>query len=516
MSESRVINTTLNSVMSIGAKLLNIVLSFVMRSIFIQTLGVEYLGISSLFSNILTVLSLTELGIGSAITFALYKPLADNDYPKIAALMHFYKNAYRLIAIIIALVGVSLIPFLTYLINDVPNVRENITLLYVMYLSNTVLSYFLVYKSTLFRASQNSRKISMVDIFITIARTSIETICLLIFHNFVLYLSISIVSTFLRNLIISFLADKKFKKVYQYKKERLDKKEKKAIFKDIYALSLYQISGVVINGTDSIVISAFDSTKSVGYLDNYKMIVNNVDSLFLQFYNSVVPSIGNLAVNANKEKQYSVFKTINFLTFIITNFATVSFLILLNPFIQIWLKDSTYIMPPIIIFLLIFNFYIVMMIRPVSSFRTSNGLFVQGKYRPLIMAMINLVVSVVLVFKFGVAGVIVGTIVSRVSTQLWFDPYLVFKHVFNKSVLVYFKQYICYILITIFSFAITYFVASMMPKINAYVDFVLLVMLCIIIPNGIVIVLFRNSKEFKELLQIVKGIINKILKRKGK
>lgn len=495
-----------------GVKSIYFVVAFVLRTVFIYTLGMEYVGVSGLFSSVLSVLSFAELGISTAMTYALYGPIAQGDTRKISQLMHFYKLAYRFVAGAVLTAGTVCIPFLPLIIKDTPDIHESITVIYIFYLINTASSYLLIYKSTLLTASQKNYEISKVTIRISAAKCVIESILLVIFRNFMLYLCIEIILNILQNILISRRAVKTYPEVFEKSGERLDKGEIKKLFQDIRALFLYKVSGVVLDGTDNIIISAFLGTGYVAVLSNYNMIVKNVYNLILQVFQSTSAGVGNLAATEGAKKQHHIFNVLLFLSFWLFGFCVVELFININDFIGIW-TGTAHTFPIVTVMILITDFYLTGMMSAVSYFRTSNGLFVQGKYRPLIMALINIVLSVLFVQKIGVAGVLLGTVLSRLSTQFWFDAYLIYKYVFKDSLKEYLKNMFLYTGTIIAICCICGICSRLLDTGAAILNLGVNAVVVAVIYNAVCFLLFRKTTEFEYLKNIGYGL-GKNLKKK--
>lgn len=515
MAKSRVVNSAVNIVYSFSVKLVSFLASFILRTVFIRTLGMEYAGVSGLFTDILTVLSFAELGISTAMTYALYKPIADHDTSRINKLMNFYKLAYRFVAGCVMAGGLICVPLLPVIVTDVPNIKESITLIYVLYLINTASSYLLVYKSTLLTASQKHYEINKITIKISLAKCAVESILLLIFHNFILYLCVEIFLAIFQNVLIGRKAKKEFPDILKKgTNEKLEKQEIRNLFHDIKALFLYKISGVVLNGTDSIIVSSFLGTGLVGILANYNLIVKNIYNLVLQIFSSMSASIGNMAVTESKEKQYQVFRSLLLLSFWFFGLGTAVLYVCITPFMVLWMgEENTFGMSVVIVMLI--DFYLTGMMSPISSFRTSNGLFVQGQYRPLVMAIINIVVSFLLVEPLGVLGVLLGTVISRISTQIWYDPYLIYKHVFDKSVILYIRKMILYSAITLLCCAGGEFITTYVTFSNAYIDLVIRAVITALLFNVVFLLLFYRSEEFRYLKEKGLGLLKIVGRKKG-
>jgi O-antigen/teichoic acid export membrane protein len=512
MAESRTRNSIINASFGMIGRLVTLILAFVVRSVFINTLGIQYAGISGVFTDVLTVLSFAELGIGTAVLYSLYKPIAVGDIKRINVFVKFYKQVYGIISAVIALIGISLIPFLGYIIKDVPDVKEDIRLIYILYIINTAVSYLFIYKTAFLTAAQKDYVVSKYKIIVSIIKTVVECILLLVYKNFIIYFTFDIIVVFLQNYIISLKANKLYPFLKERTKESLSKADRKEMFKNVRALMLYKVSGVVLNGTDSIVISSFINTSWVGIVGNYNIIINQLQALITQIFTSITASVGNLVAVESKPAQYAVFKKIFFISFWIYCFCASCLWALINPFVILWLgKERT--ISNAIVLVLIIEFYIKGMQSPITTFRTSCGLFVQGKYRPLIMALINITVSVILVQIMGITGVILGTIISQVSTQFWYDPYLVFKEVFDRSLWAYMKRYIVYFSVTVCCCISSQALSSLIILNNLYLNFVCRLFVCAILPNIIILLLFHRTNEFKEVMLLVKNVVRRFKSR---
>ena len=434
--ESRIRNTIYNFSSSIGGQLITIVMQFVVRTVFIHTLGKAYLGIGGLFQNILSMLSLAEMGIGSAIVFKLYEPIAVNDKHRIAVLMNFYKTVYRFIGLIIAIIGVALVPFLPYLINDYDKLQTlnlNAAFIFILYLFDSVASYlFFAYKSALIKANQKEYYINIIGYIFTILAGIVQIITLVLFRNFVLYVVVTIVKTITQNLIIAKLADKLYPYINEPISDRLDKTESKGIFKDCGALFIYKINNVVVKSTDNIVLSAFIGLESVALYSNYYIFYTTITSLLNKVYNSVGHSIGNLHTTHDVKKEYSVFESTMLIAAILGGTVFVGIFAVSNEFIETWIGND-WVIPQPFALLMGLELFTSSFKYAMAKYRTAYGLFKQGWMRPLFAMIINLVVSIALVKPFGIVGVLAGTLVSDWLTFVWYDPLVVHRIGFSKA-----------------------------------------------------------------------------------
>ena len=513
MSEktSRTRKTIINTVFSIASQLLAIVLSFVLRTAFIKILGDQYTGVASVFTTILTMLSLSELGFATAVATALYRPLRENNQKLIQQLMDFYKKAYRLVALFIFVVGVCLIPFLQYLIKDVPDIKENITVIYVFYIVKTAASYLMIYKTTLLRADQKLYVVKKLEMICQGIRYAVEVIVLIVFREYMTYLVIEIVATILQNYTVTKRAEKEYPQAFEKPTETLPRETIISLLKDVKGLSMYKLSSTIGNSIDTMLISGFINTSSVAIVGNYSHIKNHVQKVLMQFFSAVIPSVGNLAVEKSAKQQQNVFNRLFYISFLMVNFCSASMFVLFKPFLKVWLGEK-YVLGQHISFIIAFDFFLYILLQAIASFRTANGLFVKGQYRPLITAIVNTILSVLLIREFGIFGTILATVIARLLTQ-WYDPYLMYKHIFQDSFAKFYVKYWAYIALFVSGAFITNFVAEAVAINNRFLNLILGAVICVVIPNCWVLIWTHRTKEFA----FVKGVVVKILHgRKGR
>lgn len=513
MQKSRTKSTLINTSFAIISRIVAMFFGFIQKTVFIRTLGIAYAGVAGLFTDILTVLSLAELGIGSAIAYSLYKPIAENDYRRIAQLMNFFKKAYFLIAIVIITIGICLAPFIKYIIKDVPDITESIQVIFLLYILSTATTYLLVYKNTLLVAAQKQYIVTNIQMIFTIITVIMQCITLLFFRQFILYLILQITLSLLQNITINYFATKEYPQLKEYNNENISNVDKKKLFRDVRALMLYKVANVITTGTDSTIISSALGTSQVGIIGNYRTIRGYITSMIAQFYNSINPSLGNLAATEGIERQYDIFKKINFGTFWIACFCSVCFAILFNPFMKIWLGNENWILPIYTVEVYIMEYFFSTMIGPVGAFRIANGLFVQTKYLALIQAVLNLIISVLLVKPLGILGVLLGTLISILLTQLWYEPMVLYRVVFKKSVISYYLTILLYFGITVLSFILVSLAVSFLSFSSILMNFVIRIILCIIVPNCLIILFFKKTSEFKECSLLMKKLFFGIKKK---
>ncbi|WP_433959090.1 lipopolysaccharide biosynthesis protein [Cytobacillus horneckiae] len=510
----RIKNTINNILFGVIGQLISIFMSFIVRTVFIYTLGVEYLGVEGLFSSILMMLSLANLGFDTAMIYSLYKPLADKNEHKIQALMNLYKKAYRIIGLIVLFIGLCILPFLSELLNGSTNIK-NIPLIYILFLLNSVISYYFVYKQSIIIADQKNYIISKIHTKFIIVSNLAQMIILITTQNYILVLSLQIILRVAENIYLAKKADNLYPFLKEKNTAKLSKQEKKEFFENLYSLLLYKISGVVINGTDNIIISIFLGITIVGIYSNYLLILTTMTSILSYIFYSVTASVGNLHVTETKEKKHSIFRVLHFLNFWTYGFIAILLWNLMNPFLTVWIGEE-FVFNDIILFTIILNFYTAGMQNASTTFRETTGLFKKGKYRPIFAAIINIAVSIALVKQIGIAGVLLGTVISRMLTYFWYDPYIIFNYVFNKSVKRYFIRYSFYILIVVIIGIITDFIGNSFFRNSIALNMAFRFITCTLVTNLMIILLFRKSFELTYVFNLFKNIMNdKIFKKQN-
>lgn len=503
----RVKNSIINISAGIGSQVIITLLSFISRTIFITYLGVEYLGINGLFTNVLGMLSLAEAGIGSAIIYNLYKPVAENDQDRINMLMEFYKKAYRVIAVIVLLLGLSLLPFLGYIAKDVK--VENINLIYVLFLLNTAASYLFSYKISFLNVCQKGYIVTGIYSISSILSTCIKIGILYFTHSYILYLIIDMIITITTSAFLAMLVDKMYPFLKNKAASKLDSETKNNIVKNVKALVLHNIGGYIVFGTDNILIASFVSVTAVGLYSNYYMLINICRTFINQIFDNINHSVGNLVAKESDDKIYSVFKVVMLCNFWIYSFFTIFLYIIMEPFITVWI-GSKFIMDISVLIILMINFYVSGMRRSISMVKTTSGIFHEDRYAPFLEAAVNLVVSIVLVQYMGITGVFIGTLISTLVVPFWIGPYLVYKKVFCKPVRDYFLKYTYYVTIGLATCLMTSLICNLISY-DGLLELMLRGIICLIIPNIIYIFIFYKTDEFQYLFKIVKSILETLL-----
>lgn len=512
-NRSRTEYSILNILAGVGGYFLNTILGFVCRMVFVQCLSADYLGVNGLFTNILTMLSLAELGVGSAVVYALYKPLAENDEAKIASLMQLYAKAYRTIGLLIGVVGLALMPFINIIIREQPNISESIYLLYAINLFNTASSYFFSYRSSLLIAAQRNYIVAGISYAISLVQTILQMVFLLVFHNYIVYLLIQTAGTLLFNVVVSQVAVKQFPYIRGKNAPPLPEQERRALFANVRDLMVYKVSGLLVNSTDNILITFFNGLATTGIASNYTLLVNTLNSLLGQVFNGLTASIGNHNASESVEKRYQMFRFLNMMNFWIFGWAALGIFFCSSDLVQLCFGEE-YVLPTEIPFVLALNFFTVGMMNAVWTYKHTMGLFHYGRFIQFFTGVLNIVFSVWLGTHWGLFGILFATFLARLFTSLWYDPYAVFKYGFDKPLIEYVKRIANYVVILLIAAGLCR-LSFMVIGGTLLVRTLLKVLLCSVVTNAVFAAVFCRTNEFGMLRSYVSRMVSGLRKHKG-
>lgn len=504
IEESRLQKSTKNMFSGALFRIFSFFTAFIVRKIFIVYLGNAYLSVNGLYTSILSMLSLAELGFGTAMVYSMYKPLADKDYRKLTQIMNLYKRAYFFIGSFILVAGLCLVPFLDNIIKNKPDI-PGLTFYYLLFLFNSVISYwFFAYRSSVLQADQRSSVIANYSTLFNALKTILQIVVLVIFHNFTIYLVMQIGCTILQNITISLKVTKDYPIFNKEENSELPASEKKKIFSDVRALMIQKISFKVLNTSDSLIISSFIGVNWVGLLSNFIMVEEAVVSFISQIFTSITASLGNFFAKESKVNGYHLFKRLFFMNYWLYGFSTVALISLLNPFIELWLGKE-YTLSQFIIVALVIRFFIEGYMNLMSTFRATLGLFTQGKYFPLIVASINIFLSIGLSYPFGVAGVLIATPLSRCVINAWYMPLIIHRDGFQQSVKTFYfeciKKWLILAIITIINYKV---VSIILCRHVTFVSFSLATIVTAFLPNAFLLVIYFRTDDFQYFINILK------------
>jgi O-antigen/teichoic acid export membrane protein len=490
-----------------------ILMGYAVRVVFTHTLSQSYVGINGLFTDLLNVLALSELGIESAITYALYRPIAENDVEEQKSLMRIYRWYYRVVAVSVTLIGLLVIPFMPILIKNQPEV-EHLTLIYLLYLTNSALSYLVIYKKSLIDAHQLLYLGLMYQTGFWVIQDILQIIILITTRNFILFLLVYIICTLMGNIFIS----KKASRLYPYIKEKnirpLEGIKKHEIAKNIRALFLHKIGNVLVSNTDNILLSSFVGIISTGIYSNYYLIIQSINQILHQIFLGITASIGNLGVSRNVEKVKIVYHTTYFIAHWVYGLGAICLYELLNSFVKISFGEK-YLFTRDIVLVLCINFFITGLKDVTLVFRNSLGLFRRDRYISIVCAAFNLVFSIIMVKQFGTIGVFLGTLISMFLTSAWLEPYIIYKYYLKYPFYQFLIKYLWYHLSMGFIWFVVDYLCQFM--IGSFVIVILArLAICLIIPNLILGIVYIRSTEIGIIREKIKMVRNNMKKRRGK
>lgn len=504
MRIERTKNATRNIVVGMILKIYQLLVPFVIRTVMIHVLGMEYLGLNSLFTSILQVLNLAELGVGSAMVFSMYKPIAEDDSATINDLMRLYQFYYRIIGIIILTVGIIITPFIPKLIkSDIPS-GLNIYILYYLNLGATVISYWLfAYKNCLLTAHQRNDVISKVTIITNTVMYVGQIIALLLFKNYYIYLIIALLGQILLNIGTAITADRMFP---EYRPSKIfNKKLSKDINQRIKDLFTSKIGEIIVNSADSIVISAFLGLTILASYNSYFYILSAILGFVLLFLQACTAGIGNSLIVETPEKNYNDLKKLTLIVTWITGFCSCCLMCIYQPFMKIWIgEENIFPISCVVCFVIYFFFRCVNQLFIV--YKDAAGMWHEDRFRPLATALTNLILNLILVQIIGIYGVLLSTVISTLVVGI---PWLlnnIFTVIFHVKMGEFLRNFVFYIGVTCINVLLTYLVCEAIP-VDGIMCIVVRLILCCIIPNAFYLLAYRHKKEFKQAVMLMDKIL---------
>lgn len=500
----RVKSATRNIAFGYIGQVATALMSFVLRKIFILYLSETLLGINSVYSNILALLNVAELGIGTALNFSLYGPVARGEKEKIKSYMQLYRKAYHVIALVVAGIGLIFVPFLKYLAKNPGNLTpRDLTLFYFIFLFNTVSSYFVAYKYSLVNAEQKNYIQTNILTITKIITIAFQILFLVTTKNFYVFLLTDAVIQLIQKIFVSRYLDR----LYPYLKEKniepLTKEESDFVWTKTKALVFHKVGDVARLQTDALIISSFIEVTMAGVVDNYNMVISTVSNFVNIIFNSVISSFGNLIATESKERQYELFRVYRFFASWIYGFSCVGFMVLLTPLVRIWLGDG-WILAPAAVYCILVDYYFKGDRIVLTNYKTAAGVFEPDKYLALIQGAVNLVISIVLVqTPLGLTGVYIGTIVSGLIANIT-KPFIIYDTCFGKRAVGYFVDTAKYLASMVAVLLTCQYISTKVMTEVTIPRFLVMAVIITVIFNGVYLLLYGSSPEFKYLWGKVK------------
>lgn len=504
MRLSRTKNTLRNMVFGYLNSIINIILPFASRTVILYVMGTQYLGLSSLFSSILQFLSLTELGVGAAMVYSMYKPIAENDNETIAALLNLYRKLYRLIGTVILVIGLSIMPFLKTLVPEKLPPDINLYWLYFIYLLNAVLSYWLfAYKNALLQAYQRTDINSKIAAFITPLSYAFMLGSLFLTKNYYAYVIWLPIFTILTNLLRLVFVNRSFPDLTP--KGTVSKEIKHSIVKKTSALIGTKLNTVVLNAADNLVMSAFLGLTTVAMYGNYHYIMSSIIGILNIIYSSMTAGLGNSLQTDSLDSNYRNFEKFSFINSWLVGWCTVCLICLYQPFMQIWVGED--LMFPFYVVLEMGLYFYIYMIRKIPVvYKDAAGIWWEDRFRPYVCMITNIVLNIILVQLVGISGIILSTVLSLFVSIPW-ENYTIFKYVFNRSSKAYYGKMFFSAGTMVLAGAATLWICSLLG--GGIWTLLLKGGICVIVPNVIFVLLNFKRPEFDDTKKFVLRIFKR-------
>ena len=452
------------------------------------------------------MLSLADLGFSIALPQSLYDPLAKKDEQRICSLMKFYEKVYAIICVAVIVIGLALLPFLPLIINmEEANEISHIYLIYILFILQSAASYLFIYKRTLFTADQKNHYISIIECIVSVVSTLVQIAILFFWKNYILYLVTSIVFIVAQNVYISAQCNKKYPFLKDMKSSpSLSKAETRDLTKKVYALFIYKVANAVESGTDNMIMTACVGLIITGLCSNYTLVITSLSGILLMAMAAATSSIGNLIVTESKERTYEVYQLLTFIGFWLYGVCAICLVVLLDPFIKIWLGEE-YLITISAVIVLCLNFYITGVQNVNSNFRNAYGLFYEGRYRPVLMIIVNIGSSIILAKWIGVTGIFIGTLLSRVLTVGIFDPYIVYKYGLHANLREYYLYHCKYHVVALIIGSII-FLSFSQWRVSSFLMLVIKAIVVFLYVNIAFFIVFHKNRYFLEAIMRIKGI----------
>ena len=508
---ARTQNSIRNVLTAMLGQMGGVLVNLLARVFFLHYLNQTYLGLNGLFTNVLTMLSLVELGVGPAMAYSLYKPLADGDVERIKSHMAFYRKAYTTIGLAIAVLGLAFLPFYTAFMDEVPDI-PHLNVIYLLFVANTVVSYFYSYKRSLIVCDQKKYIETGIHYGAYFLLNVVQIIFLAATKSYVLFLVLQVLSTWGENFLLARKADKLYPYLRDKNVKPMDKTDSQVIFRNVAAMSMHKVGAVVVNSTDNILISKLVGLATAGLYGNYYTIIHPLQTVTNQIFESIVASVGNLSAtvkDGNADHLVETFHDVLFFAFWVFSFCAICLMNLLHPFIEfLWLRNRGWLLDQSTLIVLVINFYLYGMRRPVLTFRDASGAFWNDRFKPLAESVINLVASILLARRFGITGIFLGTLVSTVTTSLWVEPLVLYRNVFYAPIKDYFIRFLSHTVVGVAVCAITTWLCDLVGY--SLVSLIPRALICLTVPNFLLFLIFHRTTEYQYFKQLGRSLLGKV------
>lgn len=507
-------NSIINTLVGLASYVI-LLLGPVVLSPIVASLGSDILGIQKTFMDTVALLNIIELGISFGVIYKLYQPIAENDNEKIAILLNFYKKTFKIIASILFALGTLTAIFIPKLApeHDASKFTDNwLSFMFLLYLADTLATYLFGHKRAMLIADQRNYLVSISKTVCQLLMYVLQFVAVCHLRSFELYIIARLSCTILDSVFVHVMYKLKYKNINLRTKKKLNKTERDDLFKNLGALFYHKIGYQSLASGSTLIITSNLGESITGMYYPYTLITNGLMSITDQVFNAILTSFGNLLVKATRGEVYNIYKKIFFLNHVIYSFFSVSLFCLIGPFVRLWMGED-FLFPIDTLVLITINFYTFGMRKSITMVKNSAGLYRPDRHFALLEAILNLGLALVLVGKMGLNGVIIANIISCLCIPFWTQPYVVYKNIFNRSVIDYHKKQVVYAGVTLISIILTYYLCSIFA-IEGFMKLILNGVICLVIPNSINVILFNKTNEFQYLFGIAKNIFKQFRMRK--
>ena len=500
--------------MAVILNISTIAIGFFTQRIFLHILGAEYMGLNSLFANILSALAVAELGIGNAIIFSMYKPMAEDDQTTIRALMAFYKRCYAIIGLIVLALGLAIMPFTPMIVGQ-QSLDVNIQIIFAMSLADIVLSYYLGYKRSIIFVAQQNYIIDLVGLIYIVLMSALQMLVLFLTKNYYLYLLVKFALRIVQNVALNTIAGKMFPYIKEPNPPALSKKIRKDIAKKVKGLIYHKVASFVVLGTDNIIITTYLGLFINGLYASYYMIINSVQGVIYQVITATMASVGNLLVENNKPKQFDIFRKIRFMNYWLATLGVTGFIVVMDSFVSVWLGPEFLLGFEVLVVLAI-NSHMTLMRISYSVFKEAAGIFYEDRFVPIIESAVNIIASIILVNIMGLPGVFLGTIISGLVLYVYSYPKYVYRNLFGRDYKKYAFETIGLAVLAAIICTISLFVARSITGalgVDGVILVIVNIIITLIVPNVLMMICFAKSDNFKFFADKAMALPRKLIKK---
>ncbi len=494
-----------NVITSVLTNAVILVTAFVVQKVLIETMGSDYNGINGLFGSIISMMSLADLGLGTAIIYHMYRPVAEKDWGKINSLLRFYKRCYIGISGVVLFIGAAVGFFLPLLVGDV-EIPDSIYLIYVLFLADCLCSYFLAYKKSLLYADLMNYIPDAIYFVTYLVQNALQIYVLMAFHNFILFLVVKSLGKCVSNLFISLYISRKYPRTRDRHVEPMEREVREDIVTKVKGLLCHKMGKMLVTGSDSIVLTGVLGIGAMSLYTNYHLIIGGITALLNRIFETLTNSVGNFLLDSDRERREDVYHKIDFMNFWCFGCVAAGMYAVLQPLITLWLGEA-FLLDKAVVFVLVVNFYLEGMRASVNTFKEAAGIFHEDRRIPVIEAFLNLAVSVALAKLLGIAGVFLGTIISTAVVYLYSYPKYVCKPLFGMAYGQYVGMTARHLAVLLSILGLTECCTAGMEGWNLWARMFCGGAAAVAIFHGVFLLLYGRSREMKYYVDLLQRVL---------